>query len=85
MLMANEMVKFELPGVPAGGLRRVGQIRGTNTLTLRVGQNGMVVALELLSSHMHGAPVVDEVTSSWDSSVNLMSSMRWKRAKIFPC
>ena len=60
MLMANEIVKFELPGVPAGGLRRVGQIRGTNTLTLRVGQNGMVVALELLSSHMHGAPVVDE-------------------------
>ncbi len=60
MLMANEMVKFELPGVPAGGLRRVGQIRGTNTLTLRAGQNGMVVALELLSSHMHGAPVVDE-------------------------
>ena len=60
MLMANEMVKFELPGVPAGGLHRVGQIRGTNTLTLRAGQNGMVVALELLSSHMHGAPVVNE-------------------------
>ena len=52
MLMANEMVKFELPGVPAGGLRRVGQIRGTNTLTLPVAQNGMVVALELsLFSH----------------------------------
>jgi CBS domain-containing protein len=57
---AKKVVKFELPGVPAGGLRRVGQIRGTNTLTLQAGQNGMVVALELLSSHVHGAPVVDD-------------------------
>ena len=60
MLMANEMVEFELPRVPAGGLRRVGQIRGTNNLALRAGQNGMVAALELLSSQMHGAPVVNE-------------------------
>lgn len=60
MLIANEIVEFELPGVPAGGLRRIGQIRGTNTLTLRAGQNGMAVALELLSSHMPGAPVVNE-------------------------
>jgi hypothetical protein len=33
MLMANEMVNFELPGVPSGGLRRVGQIRGANSCT----------------------------------------------------
>jgi len=52
--------KSELPGVPAGGLRTVGQIRGTNDLILHLGQNGMTVALELLSSHTPGAPVVDD-------------------------
>lgn len=52
--------KTALPGVPAGGLRTVGQIRGTNSLILRIGQNGMTAALELLSTHTPGAPVVDE-------------------------
>jgi len=59
MLEQKKMTKWELPGVPAGGLRRVGQIRGTNTLILHAGQNGMLVALELLSTHTPGAPVVD--------------------------
>lgn len=52
--------KTVLPGVPAEGLRTVGQIRGTNTLILHLGQNGMTAALELLSTHTPGAPVVDE-------------------------
>ena len=56
----NKTTKWELPGVPAGGLRKVGQIRGTNTLILHAGQNGMLVALELLSTHTPGAPVVDD-------------------------
>lgn len=56
----NKMTKWELPGVPAGGLRKVGQIRGTNTLILHAGQNGMLVTLELLSTHTPGAPVVDD-------------------------
>jgi predicted transcriptional regulator len=59
MLEQEKMTQWELPGVPAGGLRRVGQIRGTNTLILHAGQNGMLVALELLSTHTPGAPVVD--------------------------
>jgi CBS domain-containing protein len=59
MLEQEKMTPWELPGVPAGGLRRVGQIRGTNTLILHAGQNGMLVALELLSTHTPGAPVVD--------------------------
>jgi CBS domain-containing protein len=57
---ANEVTKFVLPGVPAGGIRTVGQIRGTNTLILHAGQNGMAVALELLTTHTPGAPVVDD-------------------------
>ena len=60
MLMANEMVKFELHGVQAGGIRTVGQIRGTNTLIFHPGQNGMVVTLELLTTHTPGAPVVND-------------------------
>jgi predicted transcriptional regulator len=59
MLEQEKMTQWELPGVPAGGLRRVGQIRGTNTLILHAGQNGMLVALELLSTHTPGAPLVD--------------------------
>ena len=60
MLMANELVKFELPGVQAGGIRTVGQIRATNTLVFHAGQNGMVVTLELLTTHTPGAPVVND-------------------------
>jgi predicted transcriptional regulator len=60
MLKEETMTKSELPGVPAGGLRTVGQIRGTNELILHAGQNGMAVALELLSTHTPGAPVVDD-------------------------
>ena len=57
---AKKVTRFVLPGVPAGGIRTVGQIRGTNTLILHAGQNGMVVALELLTTHTPGAPVVDD-------------------------
>ncbi|HKQ34007.1 MAG TPA: CBS domain-containing protein [Nitrospiraceae bacterium] len=60
MLMANELVKFELPGVQAGGIRTVGQIRATNTLIFHAGQNGMVVTLELLTTHTPGVPVVND-------------------------
>lgn len=49
-----------LPGVPAGGIRTVGQIRGTNSQIFYAGQNGMAVALELLSSGTSGAPVLNE-------------------------
>jgi predicted transcriptional regulator len=38
----------------------VGQIRGTNTLIRHAGQNGIVLALELLTIHTPGAPVVDD-------------------------
>ncbi len=38
----------------------MGQIRGTNDLILHAGQNGMAVALELLSTHTPGAPVVND-------------------------
>lgn len=70
----NKMTKFELPGVPAGGIRTVGQIRGTNTLILHAGQNGMLIALELLTTLLPARPWSMIETNSLDSSANLMSS-----------
>lgn len=49
-----------MPGVPAGGLKRVGQIHPTNDLVFRKGQNALGIAVELLTTHVPGAPVVDD-------------------------
>ena len=46
-------------GVPVWGLKTVGQIVATNTLMFQAGQNGLAIAVELLSTHTAGAPVVD--------------------------
>ena len=54
------MTTLTKPGVPAGGFKTVGQIHATNTLVFLRNQNAMVVAVELLSTHTSGAPVVDE-------------------------
>jgi len=48
------------PGVPVGGFKTVGQIRATNELVFRRDQNAMGVAVELLTTHASGAPVIDE-------------------------
>ena len=48
------------PGVPVGGFKTVGQIRATNQLVFRRDQNAMGIAVELLTTHTPGAPVVDE-------------------------
>jgi predicted transcriptional regulator len=47
-------------GIPVGGLKTVGQIVATNTLTFKSGQNGLAIAVELLSTHTAGAPVIDQ-------------------------
>jgi CBS domain-containing protein len=54
------MTTLVRPGVPMGGFKTVGQIHATNTLVFPRNQNAMGVAVELLSSHTSGAPVVDE-------------------------
>ena len=46
-------------GVPAGGLKTVGQIDATNWLVFYAGQNGLEIAVALCSTHTSGAPVVD--------------------------
>ena len=47
-------------GIPAGGLKTVGQIVPTNEVKFRNDLNGMDVAVELLSQHTPGGAVVDE-------------------------
>jgi predicted transcriptional regulator len=54
------MTTLVKPGVPAGGFKTVGQIHATNNLVFPRNQNAMGVAVELLSTHTSGAPVVDE-------------------------
>ena len=50
---------MSIAGVPVGGLKWVDQIVATNTLTFQPGQNGLAIAVALLSTHTAGAPVVD--------------------------
>ena len=54
------MTTLVRPGVPGGGFKTVGQIYATNNLVFQRNQNAMGVAVELLSTHTPGAPVVDE-------------------------
>ena len=46
-------------GLPVEGLTTVGQIVATNPLTFCAGQEGLAIAVALLSTHTAGAPVVD--------------------------
>ena len=49
-----------MPGMPAGGFKKIGQIVGTNEVRFRAKQSSLAIAVELLSSHVSGAPVVDD-------------------------
>ena len=53
------MATLARPGVPVGGFKTVGQIHATNDLVFQRDQNAMGVAVELLTTHTPGAPVVD--------------------------
>jgi len=54
---------MNIPGVPREGLNTVGQIVGTNEVLFQAGENALTIATELVSSHITGAPVVDETGS----------------------
>jgi CBS domain-containing protein len=49
-----------MEGIPAGGFKTVGEIDGTNALRFRPKETALTVALELLSSHTSGAPIVND-------------------------
>ena len=54
------MTTLARPGVPAGGVKTIGQVRATNDLVFTRKQNAMGIAVELLTTHTPGASVVDE-------------------------
>lgn len=49
-----------MEGVPAGGFRTLGEIDGTNALRFQPKETALAVALELLTSHSSGAPIVND-------------------------
>ena len=49
-----------MEGVPAGGFRTLGEIDGTNALQFQANETALTIALELLSSHESGAPIVND-------------------------
>jgi predicted transcriptional regulator len=51
---------MSVQGIPPGGLKTIGQIVGTNELRFHAAQNGLAIAVEILSSHISGAPVIDD-------------------------
>ncbi|HSL04905.1 MAG TPA: CBS domain-containing protein [Nitrospiraceae bacterium] len=53
------MTTLVRPGVPVGGFKTIGQVRATNDLVFTRKQNAMGIAVELLTTHTPGAPVVD--------------------------
>ena len=89
MLKEEKMTKSELAGVPAEGLRTVGQIRGTNDLIFHTGQNAMAIALELVSTHTPGAPVIDDhnefIGFISEIDVGATSGDRASRIETFSC
>ncbi len=54
------MATLARPGVPVGGFKTIGQVHPTNDLVFHRSQNAMGAAVELLTTHTPGAPVVDE-------------------------
>jgi len=50
---------MSIAGTPAGGFKTVDQIDGTDLSLFRADQDAMTIALDLLSSHAAGGPVVD--------------------------
>lgn len=53
------MTTLARPGVPVGGFKTIGQVHATNDLVFSRKQNAMGIAVELLTTHTPGAPVVD--------------------------
>lgn len=72
------MTTMTRPGVPVGGFKTVGQIVGTNQLRIRRDQSALAIAVELLTSHTPGAPVVDDAGQyvGFISEFDLLKALR---------
>ena len=63
------------PGVRSGWLNTIGQIGATNPLCFYRDRNGLAVALDLLSTHTAGAPVLDD-EGRYVGFINVFDVMR---------
>jgi CBS domain-containing protein len=72
------MTTMARPGVPVGGFKTVGQIVGTNQLRIHRNQSALAIAVELLTSHTPGAPVVDDAGQyiGFISEFDLLKALR---------
>ncbi len=51
---------MSVQGIPEGGFQTVGEIVATNVSQFYAGKEALAVAVELISNHISGAPVVSE-------------------------
>ena len=51
---------MSIQGIPEGGFKTVGEIVGTNSIQFSRNHNALGVAIELLSTHTSGGPVVND-------------------------
>jgi predicted transcriptional regulator len=49
----------DMPGVPEGGFKTLDQIDASNDLRFDAKRSALAIAIELLTSHASGAPIVD--------------------------
>lgn len=72
------MTTMARPGVPVGGFKTVGQIVGTNALRIHRSQSALAVAVELLTTHTPGAPVIDDAGQyvGFISEFDLLKALR---------
>ena len=69
-------------GIPVGGINTVGQIVATNTLQFHTHQNGLAIAVALLSTHTAGSPMVDDHGRYIGLLMSSISCEPWRQGKI---
>ena len=67
-----------MPGVPAEGLKTVGQITPTNGVRFRFDQEAAAIGADLVRDHTTGAPVVDGTGRivGFISEIDLLRALR---------
>jgi hypothetical protein len=66
---------MSIQGIPAGGLKTVRQIAGTNDLRFHAAQNGLAIPVEILSSHVSERPVMNRIIGVRRLSVWLLTGL----------
>jgi predicted transcriptional regulator len=67
-----------MPGVPAEGLKTIGQITPTNGTRFRFDQDAAAIGAELVRNHRTGGPIIDETERivGFISEIDLLRALR---------